>query len=128
VVVATGEPPAEQREPVEKDKRPPWPGRIPGPAPALVLPQPAPAVVLDDTGTPVGVSARLELTGRPAVLMLGEEAAEITGWAGPWPVDERWWAEAEARRRARFQMAVADGRAFLLSLASGHWAVEAIYD
>ncbi|MGA5300728.1 DNA polymerase Y family protein [Nucisporomicrobium flavum] len=129
-VVAEAEPgrPTDRLRPAKPDKRPPWPGRIPGPAPALVLPQPAPAVVLDATGTPVGVSARLELTGHPAVLVLGEEAAEITGWAGPWPVDERWWAEGEGRRRARFQLAVADGRAFLLSLASGHWAVEAIYD
>ncbi|MEV4637267.1 DNA polymerase Y family protein [Actinoplanes sp. NPDC049548] len=109
-------------------KLPPWPGRLPAPAPALVLPQPAPAVVLDGTGTPVGVSARLELTGSPAVLVVGDESAAITGWAGPWPVDERWWAPGESRRRARFQMAVADGRAFLLSLAAGHWAIEAIYD
>ncbi|OJF09946.1 DNA polymerase Y family protein [Couchioplanes caeruleus] len=111
-----------------KDDRPPWPGRLPAPSPALVLPLPAPAVVLDETGTPVGVSARLELSGTPAVLMIGDEPAGITGWAGPWPVDERWWAPAESRRRARFQMTVADGRAFLLSLSSGHWAIEAIYD
>lgn len=111
-----------------KGKLPPWPGRLPAPAPALVLPQPAPAVVLDETGTPVGVSARLELTGSPAVLVIGEESAAISGWAGPWPVDERWWAPGESRRRARFQVAVEDGRAFLLSLASGHWAIEAIYD
>ncbi|MEU4217586.1 hypothetical protein [Actinoplanes sp. NPDC026623] len=120
---------------------PPWPGRLPRPAPALVLPQALPAVVLDADGQPVGVSARLELSGDPAFLLIENGGpikngglvgnggrVEITGWAGPWPVDERWWAPAEARRRARFQIAVADGRAFLLSLVSGHWAVEAIYD
>ncbi|MCA2212412.1 Y-family DNA polymerase [Jidongwangia harbinensis] len=108
---------------------PPWPGRIPKPAPALVLPQPTGAVVLDRHGDPVGVSARLELTGDPASLLVDEAApAEITGWAGPWPVEERWWAPGETRRRARFQVALADGRAVLLSLAAGHWAVEAIYD
>ena len=108
---------------------PPWPGRLPKPAPALVLSQPLPAVVLDDTGTPVGVSARLELTGDPAALVL-ERAAPIaiTGWAGPWPIDERWWAAGESRRRARFQVVLADGRALLLALAGGHWMVEAIYD
>ncbi|MFI7597714.1 DNA polymerase Y family protein [Actinoplanes sp. NPDC049681] len=132
VVVAVDDPPPpEKSRRGEKSKLPPWPGRLPAPAPALVLPQPAPAVVLDETGTPVGVSARLELTGDPAVLVIdwapGEPAA-ITGWAGPWPVDERWWAPGESRRRARFQVAVEDGRAFLLSLASGHWAIEAIYD
>jgi protein ImuB len=114
---------------------PPWPGRLPRPAPALVLPQALPAVVLDVGGQPVGVSARLELSGDPALLLIENGGligsggrVEITGWAGPWPVDERWWAPVEARRRARFQIAVADGRAFLLSLVSGHWAVEAIYD
>jgi protein ImuB len=108
---------------------PPWPGRLPKPAPALVLNQPLAAVVVDAAGTPVGVSARLELTGEPAALLIGTgRPAEITGWAGPWPMDERWWAPAEARRRARFQIGVADGRAFLIALTGGHWAVEAIYD
>jgi protein ImuB len=108
---------------------PPWPGRLPQPAPALVLPQPLPAVVHDAAGEPVRVSARLELTGAPALLLVGTAApVEITGWAGPWPVDERWWAPAEARRRARFQVALADGRALLLSLTRGQWLVEAIYD
>jgi protein ImuB len=87
--------------------------------------------VLDADRQPVGVSARLELTGDPTYLLIGAAGAaavEITGWAGPWPVDERWWAPAEARRRARFQVVLGDGRALLLSLASGHWAIEAIYD
>jgi protein ImuB len=94
-----------------------------------VLPQTLPALVLDVAGQPVGVSARLELSGAPALLRIGNGGPiEIAGWAGPWPVDERWWDPAESRRRARFQITVADGRALLLSLAGGHWAVEAIYD
>ncbi len=108
---------------------PPWPGRIPRPAPALVLPRALPAVVLDADRQPVGVSARLELSGDPAFLLIGPAAlVEIAGWAGPWPVDERWWAPTEARRRARFQVTLGDGRALLLFLAAGHWAIEAIYD
>ena len=108
---------------------PPWPGRVPKPAPALVLPQPMGAVVLDVNGRPVGVSARLELTADPVSVLVEKAAAvEITGWAGPWPVEERWWAPDEMRRRARFQVVLADGRALLLSLGGGHWAVEAIYD
>ncbi|MEV0719148.1 DNA polymerase Y family protein [Asanoa sp. NPDC050611] len=107
----------------------PWPGRLPPPAPALVLPAPLPATVRDASGEPVGVSARLLVTAAPAHLTIGKgQPAEIVGWAGPWPVDERWWAPAEARRRARFQVALADGSAFLLSLAGGQWSVEAIYD
>ncbi|MFB9332797.1 DNA polymerase Y family protein [Actinoplanes octamycinicus] len=108
---------------------PPWPGRLPRPSPAMVLPEPLPAVVHDETGLPVGVSARLELTGVPTTLTVDRSAPlPITGWTGPWPVDERWWAPEEARRRARFQMSLADGRALLLALAAGRWTVEAIYD
>ena len=108
---------------------PPWPGRLPEPAPAVVLPQPLPAVVRDAGGEVVQVSARLEVTGEPAVLVVERAAAvEITGWVGPWPVDERWWAPGEGRRRVRFQVALEDGRALLLSLSGGHWVVEAIYD
>jgi protein ImuB len=111
------------------DPLPPWPGRLPPPSPALVPPQPLGAVVQDPTGTPVGVSARLELTGIPTRLLVENgPPADIIGWAGPWPIDERWWAPAEARRRARFQIHTADGRAFLLDLAGGHWSVAAIYD
>ena len=117
------------RRPRRPPVLPPWPGRLLQPAPALVLPQPLPAVVQDATGASVGVSARLELTGSPAWLIVGKAAcAEIVGWAGPWPVDERWWDAGEARRRARFQIELADGRALLLCLSAGHWSVEAIYD
>jgi protein ImuB len=108
---------------------PPWPGRLPKPPPAVVLPRPIGAVVLDTAGSPVGVSARLELTAPPSALVIERgRPIEITGWVGPWPVDERWWAPGESRRRARFQMTLADGRALLVSLIGGHWAVEAIYD
>lgn len=112
----------------KREGEPPWPGRIPSPAPALVLPRAEPVGVLDGGGVAVSVSARLELSGRPAVMVIDGEEFGIEGWAGPWPVDERWWAPEEARRRARFQMVLEDGRAFLLGLAGGRWAVEAIYD
>ncbi|WBB80004.1 DNA polymerase Y family protein [Micromonospora sp. WMMD882] len=108
---------------------PPWPGRLPPPAPAVVLPAPLAATVCDAAGEPVGVSARLQLTAPPARLAVGAAApAEIVGWAGPWPVDERWWAPAEACRRARFQVGLADGTALLLAVESGRWLLEAIYD
>ncbi|MEU4691194.1 DNA polymerase Y family protein [Actinoplanes sp. NPDC023714] len=127
-VVAVG--PGKGRRGVKgKPVLPPWPGRFPRPSPAIVLPEPLPAVVRDGEGRTVGVSARLELTGEPVSLAIerGRPCA-ITGWAGPWPVDERWWAPEEARRRARFQMTTEDGRALMLSLARGEWLVEAIYD
>ncbi|MEU9743603.1 DNA polymerase Y family protein [Micromonospora chersina] len=108
---------------------PPWPGRIPPPAPAVVLPTPLPAAVHDAAGEPVVVSARLVVSAAPARLTVGTgRPAEIAGWVGPWPVDERWWAPAEARRRARFQVCLADGAALLLAVEGGQWLVEAIYD
>ncbi|MFG2081089.1 DNA polymerase Y family protein [Micromonospora tulbaghiae] len=108
---------------------PPWPGRIPPPSPAVVLPAPLPADVRDAAGEPVVVSARLAVSAAPARLTVGDgRPAEITGWAGPWPVDERWWAPAEARRRARFQVCLVDGAALLLAVEGGRWLVEAIYD
>ncbi|MBM7084159.1 DNA polymerase Y family protein [Micromonospora sp. MMS20-R2-29] len=108
---------------------PPWPGRLPPPAPAVVLPVPLTATVHDVTGEPVLVSARLAVSAAPARLAVGGAApTEIVGWTGPWPVDERWWAPAEARRRARFQVCLADGAALLLAVEAGRWLVEAIYD
>ncbi|MFC4145932.1 DNA polymerase Y family protein [Micromonospora mangrovi] len=108
---------------------PPWPGRLPPPAPAVVLPTPLAATVRDATGEPVVVSARLAVSAPPARLVVGTgRPAEIVGWVGPWPVDERWWAPAEARRRARFQVSLADGAALLLAVEGGQWLVEAIYD
>ncbi|SCE68554.1 protein ImuB [Micromonospora matsumotoense] len=108
---------------------PPWPGRLPPPSPAVVLPAPLTATVHDAAGEPVLVSARLAVSAAPARLVVGGAApTEIVGWAGPWPVDERWWAPAEARRRARFQVCLADGAALLLAVEAGRWLVEAIYD
>jgi protein ImuB len=108
---------------------PPWPGRLPPPAPAVVLPTPLLATVHDAAGEPVVVSARLAVSAAPARLVVDTgRPAEIVGWAGPWPVDERWWAPAEARRRARFQVCLADGAALLLAVEGGQWLVEAIYD
>lgn len=110
----------------------PWPGRLPPPAPALVPATPLAAVVQDGTGAPVTVTARLAVSAPPARITIGAAVpVEIVGWSGPWPVDERWWtppAQEEARRAARFQVCLADGRALLLSVAGGRWSVEAVYD
>ncbi|MER5455801.1 DNA polymerase Y family protein [Micromonospora sp. NPDC002389] len=187
---------------------PSWPGRLPPPSPAVVLPTPLTASVLDATGAPVVVSARLTVSAPPAQLIIEVEAGaqvtrrsapagtagaggpadgavgrgggsagsagrggvsvggvgrggvsvggvgrggaavgdagrggawagisgragvpvEIVGWAGPWPVDERWWDPVEACRRARFQISLADGSALLLAVEAGRWLLEAVYD
>ncbi|RIW48523.1 DNA polymerase Y family protein [Micromonospora endophytica] len=155
-----------------------WPGRLPPPSPAVVLPTPLAVDVRDADGAPVAVSARLAVSAPPArltiaaggVIAVSAGAAggvvggaggggglvggaggggvgaggvggglvgggagvgvsvEIVGWAGPWPVDERWWVPAEARRQARFQVRLADGSALLLAVEQGRWLLEAIYD
>ena len=107
----------------------PWPGQIPAPAPATVLATPAAVGVVDAAGVPVVVSGRTELSAPPAVLTVpGRPAVGIASWAGPWPVDERWWDPARHRRRARFQVVDHQGSAHLLAVESGRWWLEASYD
>ncbi|MBX6751094.1 MAG: hypothetical protein IRY85_15720 [Micromonosporaceae bacterium] len=52
----------------------------------------------------------------------------VTGWAGPWPVDERWWAPDEANQSVRLQLGVADGSALLVAGRGDTWWLEAVYD
>jgi protein ImuB len=116
----------------------PWPGCLPPPSPATVLAEPRPVEVIDPAGTPITVSGRGVLSGRPAVLrpLAGSEEAgwrrgrprAITAWAGPWPVEERWWEPDRHRRLARFQMLTDDGRAHLVVAEHRRWWISAIYD
>jgi protein ImuB len=111
--------------PVEVEM-PPWPGRLPAPSPALVSMRPA--EVIDTKGAPVAVSGRFAVDSPPARVKLGTRWLDVVAWAGPWPTDEKWWDPGEHRRRARFQIALADGTAHLLVLEAGRWRVEATYD
>jgi protein ImuB len=113
----------------DPDGAAPWPRRIPPPWPATVYDEPAPAGVTSDDGDAVGVTGRGAVTAPPARLSVPPGPwREVVAWAGPWPVDERWWDPAGRRRRARFQVATADGAAWLLALVDGRWWVEAVYD
>jgi protein ImuB len=105
------EPAAGPGRPAGAGPPPPWPGRIPPPAPATVHPVGVPAEVAD---------ARLSVAGGPW--------STVAAWAGPWPVDERWWDQAAHRRRARWQVVTTDGVAHLLSQQGDRWEVEATYD
>src|SRR5699024_6201667 len=101
-----------------------WPGALPAPSPAVVpraeaddvpagaaglsrvpgvpLRHPAArAELFDADGKAVAVTGRGTLTGEPVTLRWGGRAHPVTAWAGPWPVDERWWTADEARRAAR---------------------------
>ncbi len=106
----------------------PWPGRVMGAAPGVVYPFAREADVTDDAGNAVTVTGRCVLSGAPAWLAAdGEPPLRITGWSGPWPLSERWWDPAAARRRARFQLLTGDGRAWLAAVQDGRWLIEAGY-
>jgi protein ImuB len=109
----------------------PWPGRVPSPLPTLLPTELLPIQVLDVRGASVWVSGRGTLSAEPSMVRLDDAArggVSILGWAGPWPCDERWWDQRTHRRRARLQLALADGRALLVQIEQGSWSVEAIYD
>ena len=107
----------------------PWPGRLPTPSPAWIHGTPTTAEVVDAAGQPLVVSGRGELSAPPARLSVaGDPWVEVVAWAGPWPLEERWWDSASGRRRARLQVVTADGQARLVVLEQGRWHVDATYD
>ncbi len=107
----------------------PWPGRLPAPSPAMVLDEPEPITVTDCGGDPVTVSGRGAASAAPCqVTDSGGRNYAVVAWAGPWPLDERWWRPPARRRQARFQLVLDDGSAHLCVLESGRWWREATYD
>lgn len=121
----------------------PWPGHLPAPSPATVFPDAFPCEVVDADRVPVLVSGRGALSSPPASLcmLLGDECTGwrhgtervIESWAGPWPVDQRWWDPARHRRLARFQMITGPDEqgvrhAVLVVAEHRRWWVAALYD
>lgn len=97
-------------------------------APAVVHRPPLAAQVLDEEGSPVSVGSRGVMSARPAWLIVGAgRRAAVGAWAGPWPLEERWW-EGGGRRRARLQLSTTEGRCYLLAREKSNWWVEATYD
>ncbi len=116
----------------------PWPGTLPAPSPATVFVEPHPVEVLDDDGELVQVTGRGMVSARPAALQLlsGDEATgwrrgrrrPIVAWAGPWPIEERWWEPQRHRRLARFQMVTDDHDGYLVVAEHRRWWITARYD
>jgi len=121
--------PGDPGQPAPALRPAPWPGRVPDPAPAIVHPEPLPAEVVDAAGVGVTVDGRSLLSAPPSRLRVeGGDWTAIAAWAGPWPVDERWWDPGAHRRLARLQVTTGEGAAHLLKLTGGRWWVEATYD
>lgn len=87
----------------DRDPEAPWPGRTPGPAPALVPPDPVPFTVEWDGGIPTRVRLR-------------SRWVEVLSWAGPWRRTGRWWQQEPSVDR--YQLVTSAG-AFLCEVADG---------
>ena len=106
----------------------PWPGQLPTPLPGTVFSPRHPVHVFSRTGAAVAVDERGALSAPPVSFSAtGTQARTLTAWAGPWPIDERWWSE-DATSSWRFQAVDDTGCAWLLVLDAGGWWAEARYD
>ncbi|NQV97037.1 MAG: DNA polymerase Y family protein [Acidimicrobiaceae bacterium] len=118
-----------------KDAVPRWRGALPTPSPSVVYLEPIQVQLNDASGKLLRVSARHELSASPATVTIGSTVYKVVAWAGPWPVEERWWDIARGRRLVRLQLVVekvvlentAEISAMLVVLEDGQWTVTAMY-
>ncbi len=111
-----------------REPPPSWPGRLPAPSPATVPPRPLPAELTAADGGPVRLHVPDLLSDSPArVEVDGGAPRPVLGWAGPWPVQQRWWATGRAEA-SRVQVVLDDGEALLLLFRDGRWWVIGEYD
>ncbi|WP_232527836.1 Y-family DNA polymerase [Microbacterium suaedae] len=101
----------------------PWPGSLPPPLPAEVFHEARAAHIVGAHDVPVAIDERGLLTTPPAVI----DGRRITHWAGPWPIVERTWDPARARRAHRFQIVDEEQAAWLAVLEDGRWWLEGRY-
>lgn len=95
-----------------RDPDAPWPGRIPGPSPALVPPE----------GVPLSVRF---VDGIPEQVRLRARWEPVLSWAGPWRAVGRWWdGEPSADR---YQIVTSVG-AYLCEVRDGRTYLLGVYD
>lgn len=120
----------DEREPLHSPEQP-WPGHLPSPSPSVLVDPPRAIGVFDSGGQQLVVTERGTMTAPPGLVSVdGRTTSPVTAWAGPWPVDERWWDPAAHRQVVRLQLVDAAGRAYLVSydLNGRRWLLEAVYD
>lgn len=130
----------------------PWPGQLPSPSPATIFArsttssatssarsatssarstngsdQSAPIDVVDKLGQSVRINGRGMISASPQTLTINGAPLAITAWAGPWPLEERWWDVGRSRRSARFQVLTADGVLRLVAVEHQRWQLDAVY-
>ena len=111
----------------QADPSQPWPGQLPGPSPAVLLDDPV--ELLDAQGNPIRVTSRGLFSADPARLTSRDRDDGLRWWAGPWPVDERWWDPEPARgRTARAQVLLESQQALLLCYRQRRWYLEGAYE
>jgi protein ImuB len=114
----------------QADPGQPWPGRLPEPSPTVLLDDPV--ELFDAEGNPVRVTGRGLFSTDPVRLHAPGRSGRLSWWAGPWPVDERWWDAAPAKtgRTARAQVLLgADpAQALLLCYRRRRWYLEGVYE
>ena len=111
------------------DPRQPWPGQLPEPSPTVRLDEPV--ELLDSQGNPVRVTGRGVFSADPVRLEAPHRNGPLRWWAGPWPVDERWWdPDVKTGRTARAQVLIDGdpGTAYLLCYRRRRWYLEGIYE
>ncbi|MEE3062853.1 MAG: DNA polymerase Y family protein [Actinomycetota bacterium] len=119
-------------EPVpDADPGLPWPGQLPDPSPTVLLDDPV--ELLDAQGNSIRVTSRGMFSADPARLVARGQDDPLRWWAGPWPVDERWWdpdpnSTGSAGRTARAQVLLESERALLLCYRQRRWYLEGSYE
>jgi protein ImuB len=114
----------------------PWAGSLDGLVPATVYRDVRPVRLLCAAGRPVTADDRGVLMSVPASFVppgpggapSGDGHRRVVAWAGPWPVQERWWDAAGSTLVQRVQIIEDTGDAWLLALDARGWRAEGRYD
>ena len=113
----------------ERSVQRPWPGALPAPLPGTVFSSRHAVHVFAHDGSVVSVDERGQVVAAPARFATSDSRSRtLTAWAGPWPLDGRWWEAESPGRSWRFQAVDDTGCAWLLVLDAGGWWAEARYD